>query len=113
MSVALVLCNVQPAMASGPTRLTQPFAGAATPRGVSVAPRSLIDRVRKVASCALHIAAFVVGNTVAVSKLRKAGGVWKVAKRTWRARTKTGKLRVLSSVFGELIGLNTVVDACT
>ncbi|HEV2060206.1 MAG TPA: hypothetical protein VGR11_12685 [Solirubrobacteraceae bacterium] len=73
---------------------------------------SVIGTVRKVAKCALGIAGFVGGNIIAVSKLRKAGAVWKVAKRTWLAKGKTGKVKVLTAVFGEVTGLNAVAEGC-
>lgn len=73
---------------------------------------SVIGTIRKVAKCALGIAGFVGGNIIAVSKLRKAGGVWKVAKRTWQAKGKTGKVKVLTAVFGEVSGLNAVAEGC-
>jgi hypothetical protein len=86
--------GVGPSSGAGPTR------------------RSFVGTVRKVAKCAIHIGGFVVGNAVAINKLRRAGGVWKLARETWKAKGREGKLKVLSSVFGELIGLNAVVEAC-
>lgn len=68
--------------------------------------------VRKIAKCALGIAVFVGSNVVAVSKLRRSGGVWKVAKRTWQAKGKIRKVAVLTSVFGEVLGLNQVAEGC-
>lgn len=82
------------------------------PGAFSTSRRSVFGTIRRIAKCAVHIGGFVVGNAVAISKLRKAGGVWKVATRTWKAQGSAGKLKVLSSVFGEIIGLNTVVEAC-
>jgi hypothetical protein len=96
-----------------------PDAGA-TPRAPAVGysaatgatQRGMFSTIRRVAKCAIHIGAFVAGNAVAINKLRKAGGVWKLAKEAWKAKGRAGKLKVLSSVFGELIGLNTVAEAC-
>jgi hypothetical protein len=78
----------------------------------SVAVASVLATIRKVAKCALGIAGFAAANYIAVYKLRKAGGVWKVAKETWRAKGKIGKVKVLAAVFGELTGLNAVAEGC-
>ena len=69
--------------------------------------------IRKVISCGINIAALVVSNAVAISKLRKAGGIWKIAKKMLRTKGKLGKLKVLASVVGEIAGINQVVEACT
>ncbi|MGH2839215.1 MAG: hypothetical protein ACRDKY_00140 [Solirubrobacteraceae bacterium] len=58
------------------------------------------------------VGAFVVTNAILVTKVRKAGGVWRVARRVLKARGKGRKLRILSGVFGEVLGLETIAEAC-
>lgn len=67
---------------------------------------------RKVAVCALSIAVLVGGNYLAITQLRKAGGVWKVARRTWRAEGRRGKIKVLVGVFSEILGIDQTAAAC-
>jgi hypothetical protein len=55
---------------------------------------------------------FVGSNYVAVAKLKKSGGVWKVAKRTWEAPTKEAKIKVLVAAIGEYVGIDEVAQAC-
>jgi hypothetical protein len=54
--------------------------GAGVQSIANVAKASHVSYLRA-ASCALHVGGFVAGNVVAVAKLRKAGGVLKVARR--------------------------------
>jgi hypothetical protein len=69
--------------------------------------------IRKVFSCGINIAALVVSNAVAISKLRRAGGVRQIARKMLRTNGKLGKLKVLASVVGEISGINQVVEAYT
>ena len=55
---------------------------------------------------------FVTGNALWITKLRKAGGVWKVAKRTFTAKGKRAKLKVLYGVLGNVLGLDQIAEAC-
>lgn len=110
--LAMVL-SASPAHAEGSTGATR--AAAQDPSTIVMTRSSItsvIGTIRKVAKCALGIAGFVGGNIIAVSKLRKAGGVWKVAKRTWLAKGKIGKVKVLTAVFGDASGLNAVAEGC-
>jgi hypothetical protein len=68
--------------------------------------------VRKITVCVSTIGAFVVGNATWILKLRKAGGVWKAAKRVIRAKGKRAKLIVLGGIFGNVLGLDTIAEKC-
>lgn len=48
-----------------------------------------------------------------ILKLRKAGGVWRAAKRIWRASTREKKLAIAGAVLGDISGITGVVAACT
>jgi len=67
----------------------------------------------KVVRCVLHLAAFVAGNTAAILKLKKMGGVWKVAKRQLRAKSAHARAALLAAIFGELVGIDELVSGCT
>ena len=64
-------------------------------------------------SCGTAVGAFVAGNTVAITKLRKAGGIIKVAKRVLAAEGHIGKMEAVAAVFAEMAGIKTVVDGCS
>lgn len=68
--------------------------------------------VRKVAVCVSAIGAFVIGNGIWITKLRKAGGVWKAAKRVVTAKGKRAKLVVLGGIFGNVLGLDQIAEKC-
>ncbi len=61
----------------------------------------------------MHIGGFVAGNAVAISKLRKAGGLVKVAKKVLTAEGRVGKMKAVAAVFGEAIGIETVMQKCS
>ena len=64
-------------------------------------------------SCGTAVGAFVAGNTVAIAKLRKAGGIIKVAKRVLTAEGRIRKMEAVAAVFAEMAGIKTVVDGCS
>ena len=71
-----------------------------------------------VVECAVALGTFIVGNAVAISKIRKAGGVWKFAKGLKRKKgesKKKHKDRVLTSLgvlMADLTGATAVVEKC-
>lgn len=67
----------------------------------------------KIASCTLNIGAFVAGNAVAVGKLREAGGVVEAAKKILTAEGSLGKTKAIASVFGEAVGIQSIVQHCS
>jgi hypothetical protein len=64
-------------------------------------------------SCGTAVGAFIAGNAVAVAKLRKAGGIIKVAKKVLTAEGRLGKMEAVAAVFAEMAGMKTVVDGCS
>lgn len=68
--------------------------------------------VRKVTVCVSAIGAFVIGNGFWIAKLRKAGGVWKAAKRVVTAKGKRAKLAVLGGIFGNVLGIDQIAEKC-
>jgi hypothetical protein len=79
-------------------------------------PRSTPVAVRtswwSVAKCAVAIAAFVAGNVVAAYKIRRAGGVWKAARRILKARKGEERAKAIAGLFTDLAGLTGVIEAC-
>ena len=65
-----------------------------------------------VAKCAVAIGLFIAGNVLAIGKIRKAGGVWKVARRVLKAKGAQAKAHVLAGVLGYVTGIEEVVDKC-
>jgi hypothetical protein len=53
--------------------------------------RSFWHTARAYARCASKIVVFVGSNSVAIAKLKKAGGVWKVAKRVGKRPVRQGR----------------------
>lgn len=99
-----------PAAKTAMMSFERPLQGAAEPAALT--RLAFWDTARKIFRCAAGIIVFVGGNYLAITKLKKAGGVWKVAKRVWQAKGKKGKIKVLVSVFAEMAGLNDVAQAC-
>lgn len=71
------------------------------------------SKVLKYVGCAAGIGAAVLGNAALVLKLRKAGGVWKAAKRIWKASTREKKMAIVAAISGDISGVTGVVAACT
>lgn len=90
------------------------------PRQPAPPPTQTISRKRllgfsfwKVFDCVLAVSAFVVGNSILVLKVKKAGGVLKFAKALWRAKNAEQRLKVVASVIGYATGTGAMVRACT
>ncbi|MDP8909661.1 MAG: hypothetical protein M3N47_11230 [Chloroflexota bacterium] len=83
-----------------------------TPRTTATYERSAW-KFWKAWDCLLGAAAFVVGNSVLVLRVRKAGGIVKFAKRLWKARDAEQRLKVIGSVIGYVTGSGVLVRACT
>ncbi|MFI1472441.1 hypothetical protein [Streptomyces wuyuanensis] len=66
----------------------------------------------KVTKCVGAIGAFVAGNAVMISKLRKLGGVYKGAKLVVQAGNFQDRMKALGAMFGEVTGLSMVASNC-
>lgn len=66
-----------------------------------------------VVECGASIGLFIAGNAVLIGKARKAGGVYKVARRVWKAKSRVKKLEALKGFFGEITGLTAVIHGCS
>jgi hypothetical protein len=113
----VLVVGVQAAALLLPTQAqaTQEIAGgsrAAAGSQAVVVQYGVLSTIRKIARCAVTIGVFVTGNALWITKLRKAGGVWKVAKRTFTAKGKRAKLKVLYGVLGNVLGLDQIAEAC-
>jgi hypothetical protein len=64
------------------------------------------------AKCVGAVGAFVAGNALVVVKVRKAGGVVKVAKKLLEAGSAEERLKVALTFFGDISGVAGVVEAC-
>jgi hypothetical protein len=64
------------------------------------------------ARCVAAVGVFVAGNALVVVKVRKAGGVIKVAKKLLSAGSAEERLKVALTFFGDLSGVVGVVEAC-
>ncbi len=72
-----------------------------------------------VAKCAAGIGLFIAGNVVAALKIKKAGGVWKAARKIFRkehgetsAERRERVTEAVYAIFGELTGVTAVITAC-
>jgi hypothetical protein len=74
--------------------------------------RSFVGTAWKVIKCAAGIAVLVGGNILAGAKIRKLGGVWKVAKRTLSAKGKLAKVKILTAIAGEISGVANAAASC-
>lgn len=63
--------------------------------------------------CATSVAGFIVGNLWLIAKAKKAGGVWKTARRIWKAKGFERKMAAAVGVFGYVTGVEGVVEGCT
>ena len=68
--------------------------------------------VWKVAKCVAHVGGFIAGNALAILKIRKAGGVVKVAKILLGKGRREQKLKAALVVFGNIAGIDAVVRNC-
>jgi hypothetical protein len=62
--------------------------------------------------CGAAVGAFVAGNAYLIAKARKAGGIYKAAKRIYKARSVEKKWKAARDTFGYVLGLGAVVEAC-
>jgi hypothetical protein len=65
------------------------------------------------AKCVGAIGAFVAGNTLILVKIRKAGGVVKVAKMLLQAGSSEERLKAAVTIFGDISGLAGLVEGCS
>lgn len=65
------------------------------------------------AKCIGAVGAFVAGNALVISKIRKAGGVVKVAKILLGAGSSEARLKAALAVFGDITGVTGVVESCS
>lgn len=105
----LILAGVFSAMT-----VAAPMAQAQTP---PPAPNPTYERAAfgfwKAWDCLIGAATLVVGNSILVLKVKKAGGLVKFAKRLWKARDAEQRLKVIGSVLGYVAGTGALVKACT
>lgn len=83
-----------------------------TKRGTRMVKAGFWSSFRKVVVCVAAIGAFITGNALWISKLRKAGGVWRNAKKIVKAKGKRAKMKVLAGIFGNVLGIDTVASKC-
>ncbi|MFI1177895.1 hypothetical protein [Streptomyces melanogenes] len=69
-------------------------------------------RAWKVTACVGAIGAFVAGNAVLVSKLRRLGGVWTGARTVVQAGGYQDRMKALAAMFGNVTGLSAVAKSC-
>ncbi|GGP95640.1 hypothetical protein GCM10010278_86620 [Streptomyces melanogenes] len=69
-------------------------------------------RAWKVTACVGAIGAFVAGNAVLVSKLRRLGGVWTGARTVVQAGGYQDRMKALVAMFGNVTGLSAVAKSC-
>lgn len=120
VAVTLATSAAAPAAASAAVeRLPQPgtpFGGSPTmqaPAGLTPAQKIAFWRtLKKIVVCASAIGAFVLGNAIWITRVRKAGGIWKTAKRVLTTRGRVAKLKVLGGIFGNVLGLDTIAEKC-
>lgn len=67
----------------------------------------------KALKCAASIGALIVGDYLLVSKVRKLGGVVKVAKRIVLTRDREAAAKAFLAGIGEFTGVSGVIDNCT
>lgn len=63
--------------------------------------------------CGAGVGALVAGNYLLIAKAKKVGGIYKAAKRIWKAKSKRRKVTAVRDMFGYVLGTGAVVEACT
>jgi hypothetical protein len=83
-------------------------------------PRTATDPVQPaiidpilLAKCVGAIGAFIAGNALVIVKVRKAGGVIKVAKTLLQAGSAEARLKAAIAIFGDITGLAGLVENCS
>ena len=66
----------------------------------------------KIISCVFAVSAFVAGNAALIFKARRLGGIVKVAKRLWKARSNEKRAELIFAAFGTLSGATGVIATC-
>lgn len=66
----------------------------------------------KMVKCAGAIGTFIAGNVILISKIRKAGGLRKVAKLLRKKGSAEKKAKAFLAIVGEVGGINAVIKAC-
>ncbi|MEU2687348.1 hypothetical protein ABZ654_26420 [Streptomyces hygroscopicus] len=66
----------------------------------------------KITKCVASIGAFIAGNAVLVSKLKKLGGIYKGAKLVVEAGNFQERMKALAGIFGAVTGLGVVASSC-
>jgi hypothetical protein len=72
---------------------------------------AIIDPIT-LAKCVAAIGAFIAGNTLIIVKVRKAGGVIKVAKKLLQAGSSEERLTAALAIFGDISGVTALVENC-
>lgn len=72
-----------------------------------------LGNLRGVANCVKSLAKFAAENAFVISKIRKAGGFIKVAKKVLGSRNPSEIMRQLTAGASELVGLDAVIIGCS
>jgi hypothetical protein len=65
------------------------------------------------AKCVVAVGVFAAGNALIVVKVKKAGGVVKVAKKLLSASSAEERLKVALTFFGDMGGILGLVEGCS
>lgn len=79
---------------------------------ISKEEKSLLQQYTDGMICVAAIGAFVAGNATWIYKVRKAGGMVAAAKRVLSAADHEAKLKALTGLFTNAIGLDTIAQNC-
>jgi hypothetical protein len=71
----------------------------------------IIDPIA-LAKCVAAVGAFIAGNALIIVKVRKAGGVVKVAKKLLQAGSSEERLKAALAIFGDIAGVTALVENC-
>lgn len=74
--------------------------------------KSLFQKFKDGAICVSAFGAFIGGNAIWIYKVKKAGGMYDAAKRVLSATDHEAKLKALTGIFTNAIGLDTIAKAC-
>jgi len=66
----------------------------------------------EVVKCTAAIGAFVAGNLLLVTKVRKLGGIAKAVNKLRGASNAANRYKAAIALFGEVAGINAVVQEC-
>jgi hypothetical protein len=102
-----------PPQTVGDKQQQQPWQPAPPPAQTISQKRLLGFSFWKVFDCVFAVSGFVVGNSILVLKVKKAGGVLKFARALWKAKNAEQRLKVVASVIGYATGTGAMVRSCT